>query len=202
MASTRNHPFQFVITAAAVMLFPAGCAPKAVKTPAATATVDAYRATPEADSPAAGICASFAEATIRIAIRAWTDNIPDPRCIKVRADQNLTLHNSAPQAITFQLGKYHAVIEPGASYTIELAFGYYLAPGVHSLHIQPYGGPEIFFDSTKDTKPAPVGKTVGNLRITKSPSLSPRLPMNQCGKRRGYSITKGTKLPVDTESGL
>ncbi|MGB7538735.1 MAG: hypothetical protein WBM17_09365 [Anaerolineales bacterium] len=138
---------------AVVVLLLAGCTPAtATSTASPAAKVEEYRATPEAEFPAAGICASFKEATVRVAIRAWPGNVPDPRCIQVRTDQNLIILNSAPEAITFTLGKYHATIEPGASYPIEPAFGEYLLPGAHSLHIEPYGGPEIYFESTKGTK--------------------------------------------------
>jgi hypothetical protein len=138
---------------AVTVLLLAGCSPAAATSVASpAATVEEYRATPEADFPAAGICASFTEETIRVEIRDWTDNVPDPRCIQVRAEQNLVIRNSAPEAITFALGKYHSMIEPGASYTIRPAFGEYLLPGAHSLHIEPYGGPEIYFESAKGTK--------------------------------------------------
>jgi hypothetical protein len=138
-------------TALAVLL--AGCSPAAAagtETPAAI--MGAYRATPVADFPAAGICASFKEETIRVEIRAWPDNVPDPRCIQVRADQNLIIRNSAPAAITFRLGMFHATIDPGSAYTIRQAFGEFLLPGAHSLHIEPYGGPEVYYESTKGTK--------------------------------------------------
>jgi hypothetical protein len=141
--------FQMVKSAAIAVMLLAACTPRAVQTTAVTATMDAYRATPEADSPAAGICASFKEPTIRVVIQAWPGNVPDPRCIRVRADQNLVIENATAAAITFRLGRFAATIEPGETYAIEPAFGEYLAPGAHSLHIEPYGGPEIFFNSTK-----------------------------------------------------
>jgi hypothetical protein len=150
----ENHQkIDFGTFTAVVVLLLAGCSPAAATSAEApTATVEEYRATPEAEFPAAGICASFKEETIRVEIRAWPGNVPDPRCIQVRAEQNLIILNSAPEAITFTLGKYRATIEPGASYTIQPAFGEYLLPGAHSLHIEPYGGPEIYFESTKGTK--------------------------------------------------
>ncbi|MBN1440817.1 MAG: hypothetical protein JW929_15525 [Anaerolineales bacterium] len=107
-----------------------------------------YRATPEADQPAAGICVSFEDAMVRIEIRDWPGNVPDPRCIKVRGEQNLILANRAPEAITFTLGRYQAAIAPGESYAVAQPFGEYLLPGVHSLNIDPFGGPEIYFAAT------------------------------------------------------
>jgi hypothetical protein len=149
MANTamKNTINTTVMSTAIAVLLLAACSTGAVQTTAATA--DAYRATPEADSPAAGICASFKEATIRIVIRAWPGNVPDPRCIRVRTDQNLVIQNDTATAITFTLGRFHATLEPGEAYTIEPAVGEYLTPGAHSLHIEPYGGPEIFFESAK-----------------------------------------------------
>jgi hypothetical protein len=139
-----------VESAAIAAILLAACSPAAaVSTGAPAVTADEYRATPEGDFPVAGICASFKEKKILLAIRAWPDNVPDPRCIAVRADQNLIIRNSAPEAIAFRLGKFRATVEPGESFSIEAAFGEYLLPGAHSLHIEPYGGPEIYFESTK-----------------------------------------------------
>jgi|GEM_PF-1494316 len=157
METMANRSCRFGITAAAVLML-AACAPAAttttarIPTKAPTETAEPYRATAEGPFPAAGICASFKEATIRVEIRDWPGNVPDPRCIRVREDQNLVIQNTAAGAITFTLGRYHATIEPGGTYTIAQPFGEYLLPGAHSLHIMPYGGPEIYFDSTKDTK--------------------------------------------------
>jgi hypothetical protein len=128
-----------------ILLLPGACTtgPFATALPAGT---DAYRASPEASQPAAGICASFKEEIIRVAIRAWPDGVPEPRCIKVRTDQKLVIANGTGKPIEFRLGKFYALIEPGGSYAIDVPFGEYLAPGAHSLHVQPYGGPEIFFE--------------------------------------------------------
>jgi hypothetical protein len=122
------------------------CAPRS-STSAPTATPDAYRAL-----PAAGICASFPEETVRVTIRAWPDNIPDPRCIRVRAGQTLTILYQSGEPIEFRLGRFQDVIPPAGSHSIDIPFGDYLAPGAHSLHIEPFGGPEIFFESAKDSK--------------------------------------------------
>ena len=138
----------FLIGAAVTLM--TGCFPPAAgNAPSPTLTTASYRATPKADSPAAGICASFKEETIRIEIRAWPDGVPDPRCIAVRAEQKLFLLNSAPEPSVFLLGVFHGTIEPGESFAIDRTFGEYLLPGMHSMHIRPYGGPEIFFASAK-----------------------------------------------------
>jgi len=149
MSKKNSFPlFHFFLPVFAMLL--GACSP-AVPSIAPAPSADLYRATPEADSPAAGICASYDEETIRVEITAWPDNIPQPRCIKVRAEQKLVLVNRAPETIEFTLGRFHGSLEPGGSFAIDLAFGEYLAPGAHSLHIVPYGGPEIYLES-----PSPV----------------------------------------------
>jgi hypothetical protein len=93
--------------------------------------------------PAAGICASVEGPTVRVEIFDRPDGVPQPRCIAVRADQTLVLINRAPERIEFALGRFRSTVEPGGSFAIDLPFGSFLAPGVHSLHIAPHGGPEI-----------------------------------------------------------
>jgi hypothetical protein len=140
---TKIRILRSVFPVATILLL--GACSQGAAGPASSPTVDAYRATPEADTPAAGICASIEAETIRIEIRAWPDGVPDPRCVAVRAEQKLILLNSAAETIAFTLGRYHGTINPGGSFAIDLPFGQYLAPGAHSLHVTPYGGPEIFF---------------------------------------------------------
>jgi hypothetical protein len=143
---------QGVLPAAIAVTIFSGCLPAVVPdVPADATATDSYRATPEADSPAAGICASFNEEVIRIEIRAWPDGVPDPRCIEVRADQKMILANSAPEPVEFLLGRYSATVDPGDAFTVEFPFGDYLLPGAHSLHVFPYGGPEIYFPAKIET---------------------------------------------------
>ena len=131
-------------TAAVVALLASGCStPVAADTPTAAAD-DTYRAAAEADFPAAGICVSYQEETVRVEIFDWPDGVPQPRCIEVRSDQKLLLINQAPERIEFLLGRFRAALGPGESYAVDLPFGSYLEPGVHSLHVTPHGGPEVF----------------------------------------------------------
>jgi hypothetical protein len=124
---------------------------------------------PSAPQPVAGICAAFEEETVRVEIQARPDNVPDPRCIRVRADQKLTISNRSGEPIEFHLGKFHAVIEPGGSNRIGFAFGDYLAPGAHSLHVEVFEGrtvsradpsPFVDRDSREDFDAVPVGTTI------------------------------------------
>lgn len=134
-----------VIAAVAVAgCLTAGCSAPVAAGEQTAAAGDSYRATPEADSPAAGVCATYAEETIRVEIFDWPDGVPQPRCIAVRPYQKLVLINRAPERITFRLGRFYGAIEPGESEVFDMPFGEYLDQGVHSLHITPHGGPEIF----------------------------------------------------------
>ncbi len=104
---------------------------------------ESYRATPVADSPAAGICASFEGDQVEVQIYP---DLPDPRCVKVRANQKLTLHNQTSKPVEFTLGQFNARIEPGQAYTIDRPLGDYLAPGVHRVLALPYSGPELWLE--------------------------------------------------------
>jgi hypothetical protein len=104
---------------------------------------ESYRATPVADSPAAGICASFEGDQVEVQIYP---DVADPRCVKVRANQKLTLHNQTSKPVEFTLGQFNARIEPGQAYTVDRPFGAYLAPGVHLVLALPYSGPELWLE--------------------------------------------------------
>jgi hypothetical protein len=98
-------------------------------------------ATPYADSPAAGICASFESPVVEIRIEP---GIPDPRCALVRADQQLKVTNDTDSPLDVSIGAFSGHMEPGGEFAIEAPFGSYLAPGVHQLQVLPCCGPEIF----------------------------------------------------------
>jgi hypothetical protein len=100
-------------------------------------------ATPYAQSPAAGICASFDADTVVVSIYP---DIPDPRCIKVRADQRLTVVNRTQNTLEVSLGIYKASLTPGAETTFDAPFGMYLATGVHQLQVSPCCSPELVLE--------------------------------------------------------
>lgn len=104
---------------------------------------ESYLATPIADSPAAGICASIEGD--RVEVQIYPD-LPDPRCVKVRANQTLTLHNQTTKPVEFTLAQFNVRLEPGQAYTIDRPFGDYLAPGVHRVLVLPYSGPELWLE--------------------------------------------------------
>jgi len=100
-------------------------------------------ATPYAQSPAAGICASFEGEMVVVSIYP---DIPDPRCIKVRADQQLTVVNRTQNNLEVSLGIYKASLTPGAETTFDAPFGMYLATGVHQLQVSPCCSPELVLE--------------------------------------------------------
>jgi hypothetical protein len=109
--------------------------------PAVTA-VNPLLATPIASSPAAGICANFDGLVIAVQI---LPGIPDPRCVQVRGDQQLSITNRTEGTIEVGLGPYHAELAPGQEYLITAPFEVYLAPGVHAVNVSPCCGGEIVY---------------------------------------------------------
>ena len=100
-------------------------------------------ATPYAQEPAAGICASFWGGGVTVTINP---DMPDPRCAKVRADQKLTVVNQTDSTLEISIGKFSTSIESGAQSIIETPFGEYLAPGVHQLQVSPCCGAELWLE--------------------------------------------------------
>jgi len=100
------------------------------------------RATPYAQSPAAGICGEpTSEDTVLVEI--WPD-IPSPRCLVVRGDQYLRILNRTDEVLAISLGRLAGSVLPGEAITLELPFSQYLEPGVHVVGATPFGGPEIW----------------------------------------------------------
>jgi hypothetical protein len=100
-------------------------------------------ATPYAQSPAAGLCASFEGETVVVSIYP---DIPDPRCVKVRADQKLTVVNRTQNTLEVSLGSFTASLDPNAESSSDTPFGEYLAPGVHQLQVTPCCSPELILE--------------------------------------------------------
>jgi hypothetical protein len=100
-------------------------------------------ATPYAQQPAAGICASFEGEMVVVTLNI---DVPDPRCAKVNPDQKLTVINNTQAELGVSIGPYKNTLAPGGQYTIDKPFGEYLAPGVHQLTVTPCCGPEIWLE--------------------------------------------------------
>jgi hypothetical protein len=103
-------------------------------------------ATPYAQQPAAGICASFEGEMVVVTINP---DIPDPRCSKVRPDQELTVINNTQNTLEVSIGRFRASLEPGAETIFDTPFGEYLEPGVHQLQVSPCCGPELWLEESK-----------------------------------------------------
>ncbi len=103
-------------------------------------------ATPYAQQPAAGICASFDGTIVTITINS---DIPDPRCAKVKPDQTMKVINNTQNQLQITIGKFAASLKPGEQTTFDTPFGEYLAPGVHQLQVSPCCGAELWLEAAK-----------------------------------------------------
>jgi hypothetical protein len=100
-------------------------------------------ATPYAQEPAAGICTSFEGQMVKVIIN---QDIPDPRCAKVRADQKLMVVNHTQDTLQISIGRFTASLESGKETIIDTPFGEYLEVGVHQLQVSPCCGPELWLE--------------------------------------------------------
>jgi hypothetical protein len=111
-----------------------------------TTTPTLVLATPYAQEPAAGICASFDG---EIVMETLNTDIPDPRCAKVRSDQTLNVYNNTMSTLRVSIGSFQRSVLPGETWSILVPFGDYLAVGVHQLAVAPCCGAEIWLEATK-----------------------------------------------------
>jgi len=98
-------------------------------------------ATPQSQSPAAGICA---EPTDDEVVMRLEPGIPDPRCIIVQAGQRLRVVNHTGGDVTISLGPYSLLLPSNGETVLGPTFGEYLLPGVHSLQVDPCCGGELW----------------------------------------------------------
>lgn len=108
--------------------------------PSAMGTLPA-KATPYAESPAAGICGESEGPVVTVTIQP---DIPDPRCLVIRPDQRLKVVNRTSGSLQVALGPFLAEIDPGGEYLFDRAFGEYLASGVHQVLVSPCCSPELW----------------------------------------------------------
>lgn len=99
-----------------------------------------YRATPIADSPAAGICGKLDSEIVTITIYP---DIPDPRCLEVTSEQKLRVVNRRGEVLQVSIGRFEVEIPVDGEYTFDMAAGEYLMPGVHVIQVLPCCSPEI-----------------------------------------------------------
>jgi hypothetical protein len=98
-------------------------------------------ATPFSQEPASGICGMAEGEWVRMTI--YTD-IPDPRCVKVKPEQKLTVVNQTKGRINVSLGLFQSYLDPGEEAHLDQPFGTYLASGVHLLEVDPCCGGAIW----------------------------------------------------------
>lgn len=84
----------------------------------------------DSQTPVAGICAEASKNQVTTVIMG-SDNVPSPRCIKVIANQKLTIVNNSPESI--HVSNPEITINPGDNYEFPKAVGLFLAPGVHQI---------------------------------------------------------------------
>jgi hypothetical protein len=101
-------------------------------------------ATPAAFQPAAGICGEIEGQSVTVVINP---DVPDPRCVRVKPTQKLTVINHRGETIQVQIGPFEATILPNDQQFFDLPFGDYLAPGVHQMVVSPCCGGEIVLDN-------------------------------------------------------
>ncbi len=102
-------------------------------------------------TPAAGICRAPGHVSI---VKVYVgDGTPEPRCVRVRAEQQLEVVNtdgpSGPpdKAVTVTWPPFRPrMLEPGQAIVFGENFRSYLAPGDHEVGLSRYdgGGPEIW----------------------------------------------------------
>ena len=138
-ACTRTEPITAPATATTAPP-PSVAAP--TRPPNAETPASFPLATPVADSPAAGICPRVEALVVSVQI---LPGIPDPRCVHVRAEQQLSITNRTEGSIEVGLGPFHALLAPGQEFIITVPFEAYLAPGVHVINVTPCCGGEIVY---------------------------------------------------------
>lgn len=103
-------------------------------------------ATPHAQEPAAGICASPEGEIVKVILNS---DMPDPRCTIVSADQKLDVVNHTQSVLEVSIGRFTATLEPGVDTLFDTPFGEYLAPGVHQVQVSPCCGAELWLKESK-----------------------------------------------------
>lgn len=101
-------------------------------------------ATPQSDSPAAGICDFYPGELVVFEIYP---DIPSPRCARATPKQRLKVINRTEGEMRFWIGKYEFTLQPGEEQVVDAEFSTYLAPGVHRISTTAYmgeGGPELW----------------------------------------------------------
>ena len=67
----------------------------------------------------------------RIATVILHDDVPEPRCLRVRGDQRIELVNQTRSQVTVRVAQYEAVLAAGEMTMFDRPIATYLEPGVH-----------------------------------------------------------------------
>ena len=86
----------------------------------------------DSQTPASGICTGPSTDQI-VVVTFGIDNVAEPRCVKVTANQKLEIVNNENKTIQGSIGQYSINVAPGQNQVIDAVFGSYLATGVHDI---------------------------------------------------------------------
>ena len=94
------------------------------------------------DAPASGICAESQDDPVLITILPGL--MPDPRCMKVSANQRLQFKNETGVTVQLQLGQFDITLPAGDTQVLDAPVSDYLEPGVHHATLSDGSVPEIW----------------------------------------------------------
>ena len=126
----RHLPVLIPILSAALLAVACAVQPALPATPAATTAPTLIP--PDADTPAAGICAETDSEWVTFTVSL---EVPDPRCWQVRPSQRLEIANPTAAAVVVTFAGRDIPTDAGATARIDEPFGSYLAPGVHFIYV-------------------------------------------------------------------
>ena len=109
-------------------------------------------ATPESDSPAAGICDLVQDPLVIFEINP---DVPSPRCAQAMPDQRVKVINRTDGLLQVSIAGFEVSLGPGEETVFDTPLGSYLAPGVHRVLTSAYGGggPELWLLEASPTQP-------------------------------------------------
>ena len=137
----RHLPVLIPILSAALLAVACAVQPALPATPSATTAPTLIP--PDADTPAAGICAETDSEWVTFTVSL---EVPDPRCWQVRPSQRLEIANPTAAAVVVTFAGRDIPTDAGATARIDEPFGAYLAPGVHFIYVAEGSGnlPELW----------------------------------------------------------
>jgi hypothetical protein len=86
----------------------------------------------DSQSPVAGICSEITNDSV-VSVIIGEDNVPQPRCTKITANQKLKIVNNSNTSYQINLKQFKNSILPGQSFEFPNSVGSFLSPGVHFI---------------------------------------------------------------------